>query len=119
MSLFRYTAEISEEVRGKIKIFAILTVVCFLGLWMRIWFLQILNGENFQELSESNRIRRVSLPSYRGAIKDRNGETLVTIRPSFNLLPGDTLMVGSSFMARLAEFVRPTVGAGVQFAPTP
>jgi polysaccharide export outer membrane protein len=32
---------------------------------------------------------------------------------------GDTLVVGSSFVARLSEFVRPSVGAGVSYAPIP
>ena len=52
---------------------------------MRIWYLQILKWQYLSDLSENNRVRMVSLPAYRGAIKDRNGETLASIRPSFNL----------------------------------
>ncbi len=33
--------------------------------------------------------------------------------------PGDTLVVGSSFLARLAEFIKPSVSAGLNIAPTP
>ena len=72
-------------VRKKIKVYVILTVVAFLILWMRVWYLQILKGEDFMGQSEENRIRKLSLPDYRGAIKDRHGETVVNIRPSFNL----------------------------------
>jgi polysaccharide export outer membrane protein len=32
---------------------------------------------------------------------------------------GDTLVVGSSFIARLSEFVRPSVSAGMSFSPIP
>jgi len=85
MSFFRYSAESSENVRKKIKIYVILVVISFLGLWVRIWYLQILKGEDLMGRSEDNRIRKISLPAYRGTIKDRNGETLVTVRPSFNL----------------------------------
>ncbi len=85
MSIFRYSGDVSETVRKKIKIFVVLAIFSFLCLWMRVWYLQILKGLHFQGLSENNRIRLVSLPAYRGAIKDRNGETLVSIRPSFNL----------------------------------
>ncbi len=85
MSMFRYSTEVSDAVRKKIKIFVILVVVAFLCLWMRVWYLQILKGQYFREMSENNRVRMVSLPAYRGTIKDRNGETLVSIRPSFNL----------------------------------
>ena len=35
------------------------------------------------------------------------------------LQAGDTLVVGSGFIARLAEFVRPSVGAGFNYAPVP
>jgi penicillin-binding protein 2 len=85
MSLFRYGAEVSDEVRGKVKFFVILVALSFAILWIRVWYLQILKGHDFRNLSESNRIRQISLPPFRGTIKDRNGETLVTIRPSFNL----------------------------------
>jgi len=85
MSIFRYSGEVTEAVRKKIKFFVILTIFAFLCLWMRVWYLQILKGQHFQGLSENNRVRLVSLPAYRGTIKDRNGETLVSIPPSFNL----------------------------------
>ena len=38
------------------------------------------------------------------------------VRPSFDMAPGDTLVVGSSLMARLGEFVHPAVGASVNAA---
>ena len=85
MSIFRYSGDVSEAVRKKIKVFVVLAIFAFLCLWMRVWYLQILKGLHFQELSENNRVRLVSLPAYRGTINDRNGETLVSIRPSFNL----------------------------------
>lgn len=85
MSDYRYTPDFSDRVRAKIKVFVVLVIFCFLCLWMRVWYLQILKGEDFKGLSENNRVRLVSLPSYRGEILDRNGEILVTIRPSFNL----------------------------------
>lgn len=85
MSIFRYSAGDSEAVRRKIKFFVVLTIFAFLCLWMRVWYLQILKGMHFQELSENNRVRLISLPADRGTIRDRNGKTLVSIRPSFNL----------------------------------
>lgn len=62
-----------------------MVILSFLGLWLRVWYLQVLKGTDFMGLSESNRVRLVSLPSYRGEITDRNGMTMVSIRPSFNL----------------------------------
>lgn len=77
--------EPSIHVRKKIKVYVILVVIAFLGLWVRVWYLQILKGDDFMGQSEENRIRKVALPDYRGTIKDRRGETIVNIRPSFNL----------------------------------
>ncbi len=85
MSTHLYSPDVSEGVRKKIILFGILVVFCFLALWLRVWYLQVLKGTDFLGLSENNRVRLVSLPSYRGEITDRNGVTLASIRPSFNL----------------------------------
>ena len=108
MSLFRYHSDVSEAVRKKFRYYAVLMVFFFLSLWMRVWYLQILKGDELRELSENNRIRSVSLAPYRGTIKDRNGETLVSVRPSFNLYitPEDTKdrHAALSFLAAKIQF---------------
>ena len=85
MSIFNYGPDISEAVRKKIRIGVISVIICFACLGIRVWYLQIAQGQFFKVLSENNRIRHVSMPGYRGLLKDRNGITLVKIRPSFNL----------------------------------
>ena len=75
----------SFSVRKKIKVYAVLVIISFLVILMRVWYLQILKGEDFMGKSEQNRSRKISLPDYRGDIKDRHGKTLVNIRPSFSL----------------------------------
>ncbi|MGV7221818.1 MAG: penicillin-binding protein 2 [Nitrospinales bacterium] len=85
MSRSIFDEDISESIRKKVKLFAFIIVILFLCLLTRTWYMQILQEESFSKLSKSNQVRLVSLPSYRGVIKDRNGETLVTVRPSFNL----------------------------------
>ena len=85
MILFRYGTETSDAIKKKIRVFAFLVVVSFLCLWMRIWYLQILKWQYLTGLSENNRVQIVILPANRGMIKDRNGETLVSTRPAFNL----------------------------------
>ncbi len=85
MSLFLHGIETNDVIKKKIRVFAILVVVSFLCLWMRVWYLQILKWQYLTGLSENNRVRMVTLPANRGMIKDRNGETLVSIRPAFNL----------------------------------
>ena len=98
MILFRYGTATSDVIKKKIRVFAILVVVSFLCLWMRIWYLQILKWQYLTGLSEDNQVRMVALPAIRGMIKDRNGETLVSIRPAFNLYltPEDARNLDSS-----------------------
>ncbi len=104
MILFGYGTDTSDAIKKKIRIFAILVVVSFLCLWMRIWYLQILKWQYLTGLSENNRVRMVTLPANRGMIKDRNGETLVSIRPAFNLYltPEDARNLDSS-LDKLAQ----------------
>ncbi len=104
MILFHSGTETSDAIKKKILIFAILVVVSFLCLWMRLWYLQILKWQYLTGLSENNRVRMVTLPASRGMIKDRNGETLVSIRPAFNLYltPEDAWNLDSS-LDKLAQ----------------
>ncbi len=85
MSIFDVRTDVSETVRKKFRLYSRVAVFCFLILGMRLWYLQILKVEELQTLSENNRIRKIPLPPYRGEIFDRNGDVLVSIRPSFNL----------------------------------
>ena len=108
--MFRYGTETNDAIKQKIRVFAILVIFVFICLSMRIWYLQILKWQYLTGLSENNRVRMVSLPAYRGTIKDRNGETLVSIRPSFNLYitPEDAGDSGSSLdlLAKKIKFKR-------------
>jgi len=101
VSTERYSRDFSDGVRRKIKFFVLLVIVSFLVLLLRVWYLQVLKGSDFMGLSENNRVRLISLPSYRGEITDRNGLTLASIRPSFNLYitPEDVQDLGETLNA--------------------
>ncbi len=101
MSTERYSQDYSDGVRRKIKFFVLLVILCFLTLLLRVWYLQVLKGSDFMGLSENNRVRLISLPSYRGEITDRNGISLASIRPSFNLYitPEDVRDLGETLNA--------------------
>ena len=60
-------------------------VVAFAVLFMRLFYLQIMKGEEFMRLSENNSIRLESIVASRGLIYDRHGLLLVDNRPSFDL----------------------------------
>ena len=108
--MFRYGTETSDAIKKKIRLFTILVIFAFVCLAMRIWYLQILKWQYLSDLSENNRVRMISLPPYRGAIKDRNGEILASIRPSFNLYitPEDArdLVTSLDFLEKKISFDR-------------
>ncbi len=57
----------------------------FAILVMRLFYLQIVEGEEYRRLSENNCIRLQRIEPTRGLIFDRQGKLMVDNRPSFNL----------------------------------
>jgi penicillin-binding protein 2 len=77
-----------REVRDPSRRLFFLTIavsLLFFVLLMRLWYLQIVKTEDFQNLSENNRLRLAPVAASRGTILDRNGEILVDNRPSFSI----------------------------------
>lgn len=87
-----YNPLLVEHIKRKIASLLFVIVFSFAILILRMWYLQVLQKDAFQTLSENNRIRKVLLSDYRGKIFDRNNNIIVDIRPSFNLYitPEDT-----------------------------
>jgi penicillin-binding protein 2 len=54
-------------------------------LFMRLFDLQILKGQEMKRLSEQNRVRIKKIVAPRGTIFDRNGKIVSDTQPSFNL----------------------------------
>ncbi len=60
-------------------------VAAFLLLFVRLFYLQVVQGEKLRRLSENNRIRLQCTDPSRGLIYDSNGILMVDNRPSFDL----------------------------------
>ena len=80
----RFVREITESKR-RILILSFVVAGIFFLLLLRLWHLQILNADNYRNMSENNRLRFVPVAASRGAIMDRNGTVLVSNQPSFSL----------------------------------
>ena len=63
----------------------IILIVAFSLLFSRLWYLQVIKGEYFKNLSENNRIRIQEIAAPRGIIYDRDGIPLVDSFPSFDV----------------------------------
>jgi penicillin-binding protein 2 len=61
-------------------------LLVFLVLAARLWQLQIIQGREYAERAERNRIRTIQVVAPRGTICDRTGRPLVENRPSFNIV---------------------------------
>jgi len=63
----------------------IVIIVAFSLIFSRLWYLQIIKGDYFRNLSENNRIRIQDVPAPRGILYDRRGIPLVDSFPSFDV----------------------------------
>lgn len=63
----------------------IIALVLFGALIVRLFYLQIVEGQEYRRLSENNCIRLQDIPAPRGLIFDRRGHLLVDNRPAFDL----------------------------------
>ncbi len=70
-----------EDIQMRLAIFGIIMAVAFGVLLARLWFLQVLAGEEYNRLAQNNRIRVIPLDPPRGIIYDRRGKALVENRP--------------------------------------
>jgi len=84
-----------------------LIAIGFLGLLLRLWYLQILEGHFYQVQALNNHLRLRPVEAPRGAILDRNGEVLVQNRPAFDLyVTPDDVSDPAEVTAVLAEVLR-------------
>ncbi|RMF85561.1 MAG: penicillin-binding protein 2 [Nitrospinota bacterium] len=74
-----------EVLRFRIALLMGGVVFCFILFLLRLWHLQILQGQYYARKAEENRVRIVSQRDIRGKILDRAGRAMATNRPSFNL----------------------------------
>ena len=84
MSQQRYVREVTES-RRRVFPLSLVAGVIFALLLLRLWHLQVLNADDYRDLSENNRLRFVPVAASRGAILDRTGHVLVRNKPSFSL----------------------------------
>ncbi|MFA4916784.1 MAG: penicillin-binding protein 2 [Syntrophales bacterium] len=72
--------------RQRFKVVFIFVAFALSVLVVRMWFLQIIKGDDLKERSENNSIRLRKIEPLRGLIMDTNREVMVENRPSFDIL---------------------------------
>lgn len=71
---------LEDRVRLRLTIVALVVLSMFGVLVARLWFLQVLAGEEFAARAERNAVRLISVEAPRGRILDRNGVEIVRNR---------------------------------------
>ena len=67
-------------------IILILSSFAFLLIFLRLFFLQVINNQTFKKMSDQNRIRLIATEPIRGKILDKNGELLATSKLEYSLI---------------------------------
>lgn len=98
-----------EQVRLRVAFLGMVILSLLSVLVLRLWFLQVLAHETYDEAAKGNRVRFVPIEPARGRILDRNGEILVRNRPSLTVaIRPDELKDRRETLARLAALLEVT-----------
>jgi penicillin-binding protein 2 len=74
------------EYRSRFRILIVVVTVMLLVLVVRLWYLQVIKGDELGHRSEINSIRLRTIRAIRGVIMDTNRIVLVDNQPSFDIL---------------------------------
>lgn len=74
-----------SEYRARFRWIFIMVSLGFICLVSRFWWLQLVRGDRFFEMSRDNFVREYSLPADRGLIQDVHGRVIAANRPSYSV----------------------------------
>jgi penicillin-binding protein 2 len=77
--------QMNNRLALRIALFGAVALALFAVLFLRLWFLQVLNGDELLAEARNNRTREFRVSAPRGAILDRDGDVLVDNRTSLAL----------------------------------
>jgi penicillin-binding protein 2 len=80
---------ITPQLAVRVAVLGGFAFVLFAIVFFRLWFLQVLSGEDYVAKARENRVRKVRIEAPRGNIVDRNGTVLVKTRvaPVVQIIP--------------------------------
>jgi penicillin-binding protein 2 len=81
---------LTPQLALRVGILGMLALAVFATLFLRLWSLQVLNGEQLLRAAQNNQRRDIRVQAPRGPILDRNGNVLVTN------VPGRAVQIWSS-----------------------
>ncbi|HEY8269420.1 MAG TPA: penicillin-binding protein 2 [Pseudobdellovibrionaceae bacterium] len=76
----------AKEYQPRYRLFYIAVACTFIIFSARLWYLQIITGNELREFSEKNRVKQNKISAPRGLMLDRNGKVLVENLPGFEAI---------------------------------
>jgi penicillin-binding protein 2 len=94
----------------RVLVLRVLVISLLITLGARLWVLQVLDGERYREVAETNRVREVVTPATRGMILDDQGRPLVRNRTSLVISVNRSMTdrqadKGAAVLARLSGVI--------------
>src|SRR5713226_5604690 len=71
---------VSPQLALRVAIFGGLAMTMFAIIFFRLWYLQVLSGEQYVQQANANRARDLPIAAPRGEILDREGRPIVASR---------------------------------------
>jgi penicillin-binding protein 2 len=101
------------EIRHRSQVLSVIVGLVFVALACRLFYLQVVEGDNFYRMTAENIIRTNTLPATRGQIRDRKGRVLATMVPSYDIEVYPSQLTRESY-----DRLRALVGPDVERFPT-
>ncbi len=108
----------SPSLALRVAILGSIALVMFGIIFFRLWYLQVLSGEQYVQQAQANDQRELSIPAPRGEILAREGQPIVTSQVSNAVqilpssLPQSVKEEAAEYQAHLAEADKQYVAAG-------
>lgn len=92
----------NKDFKGRLVGLSLFSGSIFAVLAARLWAMQLLGSQNYNQAAQANATRTVTTPAPRGRILDRNGVELVTNRPSLCILAAPEVADDNNEVAHIA-----------------
>ena len=84
IDFLQHSEDEAKEYLSRYKLLYGAIILCTLLLTGRLWYLQIMQGNELRQFSEKNRVKETKLPAPRGLFLDRENRVLVDNLPGFD-----------------------------------
>lgn len=78
---------------SKVKIFEYILYIFFAIFIIRLFYLQIIKGGDYERKSLQNVVKEIKIPALRGRILDRHGKILASWRAGYEAFIDDTILI--------------------------